>query len=409
MAGEPNFFDFLHNQKGMTQKEAGLVISKAQFLSKEKFVEQLLDFLQTANDKSIGELGNFAFWMRELAHFQFQMSLLKDNSPTHVAASQPQFHPILLAGFHLDDLLSVQQALRDKEIGEIVKRKLSAILIETTENSMKELQNGSLYFLDILNCKVQQVKKGIANLIEQYNTLKEQAENSPPATYQIFSNKPRFEDMGRSFSSFANAKKFIFEARSQKNDNDNKGLNSEEPDFFVVEIQAKNPQELDEAKQAFVSNYSSLKDQSPSWPNAKINSIAFFTQGKEEERQYNPDGSNDIARTIKQLDLMINRLQQTNWLWKLLEAVTGRSGLTDKKIQALKEIKDEVFMQKSDIETKAVSLRDVLKNQFAQQTTQENQTTTYRTLLNQHRFGFSQKPTNTDERVDELIQGIKPK
>lgn len=408
MPGEPNFFDFLHNQKGMTQKEADLVISKSKLLSKEKFVEQLLDFLHTANDKSIRELGNFAFWMRNLARFQFQMSLLKDKSPTQVVASQPQFHPILLAGFRLDDLLSVQQALRDKEIGEIVKRKLPAILIEATENSMKELQNDSLRFLDILNCKVQQVKKGIANLIEQYNTLKEQAENSPPATYQIFS-KPRFEDLGRSFSSFANAKKFIFEARSQKNDNDNKDLNSEEPDFFVVEIQAKNLQELDEAKQAFVSNYSSLRDKSPSWPNAKINSIAFFTQGKEEERQYNPDGSNDIARTIKQLDLMINRLQQTNWLWKLLEVVTGRSGLTDKKIQALKEIKNEVFMQKCDIETKAVSLWDVLKNQFAQQTTQENQTTTYSTLLNEHRFGFSQKPTNTDERVDELIQGIKPK
>jgi hypothetical protein len=413
MSGETNIFDFLHNITGINQEEANafiypdlprLLAEGKEFPSPEKYVEDLIDFLQTADEDSIRKLNVLAFFMRNHNSSILKISSPKDKSPMHDTVSQFQFHPLLLGGLEKNDLRAIQQALQDNEIGQIVKRKLPGFLLEATSKLMQQARFGNTF--DPLKSVAEAVKKELDNISDEYTILEEKAQNYPPVVYQVFSYKP-YENLGVSFASFAHAREYVQNAREQRGEQGNN--DTAEPDFFVAEIQAGNLDELDEAKQAIESNYSSSSEGSSSWVHRNINSIAFFTPGKDEERQYNPDGSNDIARTIKRLDLMIIRLQETNWFWKFIETVTGRSGLTDKKIQALKEIKDEVFIQKSEIEEGAKSLREVLSSKLDQQATPENKTATYKSLLHSQRFGFSQKPTTTDEMVEEMVQGTRPK
>ncbi|STX27895.1 Uncharacterised protein [Legionella beliardensis] len=370
MAASPNIFDFLHHTAGISQNEAlDFIYPKSALLPPEEFVGQLMDFLKNANEKSIEQLNVLIFHMKYIIPLQSMM------------ATEPTFNQVLLGGLSKNDLLAIQDALRDKENGEIVKRQLSNILINQTYSSIP----------DLLLRQTHQAAKQIESIKKEYEELKRQAQDSPPVIYQVFSKNPT-SDMGLSFPSFAEAEKHIL------NSND-------KPDFFIVEIQAEKPQDLNDARQDFVSN--GLKN---SWPNNQINSVTSFTQGIKEKRHYNPSGSDNVARAIKQLDTMIDRLQQTNWLFKLIETVTGRHGLTDKKIQALTEIRNQVIVQKKDIEDKTISLRQVLDNglQTRLEDKQESKTHTIKRLLNEQRFGFSNNAAVTTEMVDELVEGIKP-
>lgn len=255
MSGETNIFAFLHNitRKGINQEEAHafiypdlsrLLAEGKEFPSPEKYVEDLIDFLQTADEDSIRKLSVLAFFMRSHNRFILQISSQKDKSPMHAAVSQFQFHPLLLGGFYENDLRAIQQALQDNEIGQIVKRKLSGFLLEATTKSMDDLNKASeenkqknIYdLLNTLKSNMQKIKEELDNLSKEFNILKEfdalenNALNSPPVVYQVFSKTP-CKDLGVSFASFAHAREFIREARELKSVQDNK--DTEEPDFLL--------------------------------------------------------------------------------------------------------------------------------------------------------------------------------
>ncbi|PWY55632.1 hypothetical protein DGG96_11040 [Legionella qingyii] len=410
MNANPNIFDFLHRSNGISQEKAidFLVLIIPMELS--EFTQHLLSFLQNADEKAIKNLNILAMLLR------YSKSLIR----TVYRDDLDTYRDVLYKCDLLSELgnigfETIQKDLNDQHIGIVFGRNLEDILIHQTKEIKK---------------KIIEIKNGFQRVEDEINKI-------PPITYHVvFSTQNTNEIYSQSFSSLAKAKDFIFKQQDKHNINMTDYANSE-CDYFVVEIQAEEgSDEFNNATQAISQLNHIPYPQDPAavnivWPDSKINSISWVAKRREKkqeiraeqrsnttyslqpvnaERLYNPTGADSVARAIKQLNGMIERLQNPNWVWKiidaLVEAVTRNPGLTNQKIQALTEVKNDVLEHINEIEKNAISLKEVLSEGLEKKV---SPTKTIKDILHTHRFFAMRENTDTDDAFDELLNSTRPK
>ncbi|WP_454780979.1 hypothetical protein [Legionella sp. WA2022007384] len=407
MSDGKNIFDFLRNTNGINQEIAIDFIAQIMYTELPEFAQQLISFLQDADEKAIMQLNILetvlrAFFSQLLHKFKVtdKCDLLRD---------------LKNIGFNL-----IQKDLQDQQTSIEFRRRLEGILVYQTKK---------------IEVEIQQVKK-------EFTQIEDEIKNIAPITYHVvFATPNKNEIYLQAFPSLAKAKDFIFKQQDMHN-RSSTNYTAQKCDYFVVEIQAgEGSNEFNKAKKAITDLNTipySRNPRAPIWSNRNINSISWVAKRKEikepdglipshgnheipaalryplepvnKERLYNPNGTDSVARAIKQLDSMIERLQKTNWVWKiidaLVEAVTKRPSLTNKKIQALTIVRNDVLKQKNAIESEVISLREVLNKELEKKV---NPTTTIKNILHAHRFWTTSENTNTDDAFDELLNATRPK
>ncbi|MBA2657556.1 MAG: hypothetical protein H0U70_11355 [Tatlockia sp.] len=429
-----NLFDFIKTSALLTVTLQNNFVNSSKKLSRTQFAQQLILFLQDASEDEVERL-----------------MLLKDNLNMNLEVKNTMPNPLSALAEMLSIAELYQSLQKNKDLADFLYHHLALVASNEEDKNAEDMQKDSAstdedeFSLekerasnpDSLFAKTENLEESLRSqnleeslqpvplkqLIEMFETVKYQAQTLEPLSYHVIYVHPERQHLiePQSFNSYTQANNFVFSL----NNNTEKAW-----DYYIAEVQSSNITATKDALLKF-QGFNEEWDWHPSVNAIQLTAkciadrpVEYSPSGKTYESVYkfttldcgkclfNPEGRDSVARTIKQLDAIIERLEG-QWIYLILEAFRmSEPGLTQKKIEALKLLKNEVLEHKETIEKENGELKKVLESGLNKKLDKQDPTNTNKVkkLLQQQRLNFFNKgKSKTEEEIDDLIGSSRPK